>query len=143
VPKDVLLPLHSETVRSYSAATGLSFLKRETNVDWLFDLLGTFRMASCSGSDRSARRPTRRLFFFLLSFCLASTFTIPFDSTTGARQLRTNHFLSRSHIPRFPLFMYLFSLFFVLQATTIDSQPQQRGTSMPQNFPHTFPFIFR
>jgi hypothetical protein len=47
------------------------------------------------------------------AFCLAfsPTLTLPFDSTTGARQLRTNHFLSHSQPPAIPFSTYLFFFF--------------------------------
>src|SRR5229473_5625154 len=81
--------------------------------DCLVFTLGSERKLPC----RSARRPRVRCTF---SFChlislLASTLTLPLDSTTGARQTRTNHFPSHSHsLPLSPFLLICFSLFFIL-----------------------------
>src|SRR5216684_884031 len=86
---------------------------------------------------RSARRPRVRPIF---SFVISSRLPPPLSSSLSTRppaqdKPRMNHFPSHSHsLPLSPFLLICFSLFFILQATTIDSQPQQHGTSTPQNF---------
>src|SRR5260221_9860002 len=89
-----------------------------------------------------ATRSTPFSFYHLISL-LASTLTLPLDSTTGARQPRTNHFPSHSHslpLSCFYLISFPFSLYFRQRRSILSRSSTALVRS--RTFLYTFLFIF-
>src|SRR5260221_2026583 len=89
-----------------------------------------------------ATRSTPFSFYHLISL-LASTLTLPLDSTTGTRQPRTNHFPSHSHsLPLSPFYLisFPFSLYFRQRRSILSRSSMALVRS--ETFLYRFLFIF-